>query len=454
MKRRGSVLVALLWCIALLSLLVFGGLHTSRTGMSAAKNYQDKIQARYIALAGVEKAKALIFHEADVRKSAAKHHSGELYDAPAEFKDIEFGRGMFRVVKQNGDKLAYGISDEESRLNVNVCQINELTRVPQMDAETAAAIVDWRDRDTEGQPGGAEQEYYASLKPPYLPRNDRIQTAREMLLIRGINARNLLNEDANANGLLDDEEDDGAESYPSDDGDGVLDPGWASLFSFESEVTSRTAAGTDRINIQTAAENEMSAIPGMTPEIAKAIVEWRGQNQIENLAQLLDVKALAPPAPGSQNARPPQPNQQGQPQQQQPQRQPIGPNLISEDLLMEIADEITVNDETRQRGPININTASALVLATLNGVTEDLAEQIVSHRKSAGYFPNIACILRAPGMTREIFAQISPRITVRSETFRIISEGRVKSTGASERIEVVVRQSGSYIDTLHYRDNL
>lgn len=464
MKRQGSVLVALLWCLTLLSVLVFGSLHTSRTSMSAAKNYQDKIQAHYIALAGIETAKALIFHEADARKSAAQHHSGKLYNSPSDFKDVPFARGMFRVIRQpNRDEtgdLIYGISDEESRLNVNFCGIEQLLRVPEMDAETAAAIVDWRDRDNDGQPGGAEQEYYAALKPPYRPRNDRIQTAREMLLIRGVNESNLLGEDRNANGLLDDEEDDSDENLPKDNANGFLDAGWASLFTFESQSTSQTATEGERVNVKSASENDLTGVKGITQDIAKAIVEWRGQNQIENLVQLLEVRALAPPPPGSttvsQSGRPGQPQQQGaQPNQpQQPQRQPTGPNLISEDLLLDIADEITVEDETRQRGAININTASALVLGTLPGVTKEIAENIVTYRGSAGFFPNIAYLLRVPEMTRDIFRQISPRITVRSETFRIVSEGRVDSTGATERIEVVIRLGGSYIDTIHYRENL
>jgi hypothetical protein len=87
-------------------------------------------------------------------------------------------------------------------------------------------------------------------------------------------------------------------------------------------------------------------------------------------------------------------------------------------------------------------------------VTRELARAIVNHRESSGYYANIAGLLKVDGMTREIFKQIAPRITARSETFRILSEGRVTSTGARERMEVVVRLSGKYIDTISYRENL
>jgi len=302
------------------------------------------------------------------------------------------------------------------------------------------------------------------------------------LLIRGVSEAALLGEDANANGLLDDEEDDGAESHPNDNGDGKLNVGWASIFAYESEVPNTAADGSARINVQTASENDLSGVAGMTPQIAKAIVEWREQNKIENLAQLLEVKALAPRPPGSgvltPGGRPGAPGQpqrapntpptEGPPgsptpttpggsptgQQGQAPRQPTGPELINEDLFLDIADYLAVDDETRTVGPININTASALVLRTLPGVSDELAQAIIMHRNSAGYFANAAHVLRVSGMTRDIYKQIAPRITARSETFRILSEGQVQSSGARSRIEVVIRLGSSYVDTLHYRENL
>ena len=60
MRRNGSVLVALLWCLALLAVVVIGVLHTARLDLLVEKNYGDMIQAHYLALAGIEKAKALL----------------------------------------------------------------------------------------------------------------------------------------------------------------------------------------------------------------------------------------------------------------------------------------------------------------------------------------------------------------------------------------------------------
>ena len=218
MTARGSVLVGLLWILALLAVTVMSVLYTARMDLMVAKNYTDSIQAQYLAIAGAEKAKALIFHEAAERKRSAQHHSGALYDSSEYFKDIELGRGRFRVVRQGsrdeGARIVYGINDEESRLNVNTASIEELRKLYGMTPELAAAIYDWHDQNNEASPGGAEAEYYSTLARPYLPRDANIQTAREMLLVRDVPSDLLLGEDANQNGLLDPEEDDGAASDP------------------------------------------------------------------------------------------------------------------------------------------------------------------------------------------------------------------------------------------------
>lgn len=458
---RASVLVGLLWCLALLSLLVIGVLHTASLDLRVVKNYGDQIQAHYLALAGIEKAKALLYHDAIERKSSAQNHNGALYDAPQDFQDVPLGRGQFRVFRQDDrGKILFGVSDEESRLNVNRVSAEELAslaRLLHLESDLAAAILDWRDEDNLAAPNGAEADYYASLQPPYQPRNGPFQTVRELLLVRGVTPESFLGEDSNQNGLLDPEEDDGDATHPPDNQNGVLEAGWSALVTTESAVQNLNAAGQERINIKSADENALTSVRGISSALAKAIIAYRGQNKFENIADLLEVTAVAP-----QNQAAPGPNQPGSPRPgpqppnvRAPQpAQPAGPKLVSEDLFLEIADDLTAADEPEQPGAINVNTARAEVLACLPGVNLELAQAIVSYRKSAGFLPNIAWLLRVPGMTREIFKQVAPKVTARSETFRILSEGRIASTGARKRLEAVVRIGSSRVDTLLYREDL
>jgi competence ComEA-like helix-hairpin-helix protein len=457
----GSILVGLLWCVALLSVLVIGLLRSATLDLRVAKNHGDLIQAHYLALAGIEHAKALLYQDAAARQRAAQNHSGQLSDTPELFQDARLGRGHFRVFRQGtreeGGRILFGVSDEESRLNVNHASAEELRKLYAMTPDVAAAILDFRDEDNAVTPGGAEAEYYLSLDPPYLPRNGPFQTVRELLMVRGISQELLFGEDANQNGLLDPEEDDGNELSPPDNRDGILDAGWSEHITVDSAVRNLSASGQARVPIQSGDESALAALPGLSSELAKAIVAWRSRTRLENLADLLDVTAVSqqtqPPsqaAPASTTPDPAQPEPVPPPSS----ASPTGPRLISEELLMEIADDLTASDASSQPGAVNINTANSPVLACLPGVDQQLAQAIVSHRRSAGFFSNIAELLKVPGMNRQIFKQVAPRVTARSETFRILSEGTVSSTGARKRIQVIVRVSSIAVETLSYREDL
>jgi competence ComEA-like helix-hairpin-helix protein len=146
------------------------------------------------------------------------------------------------------------------------------------------------------------------------------------------------------------------------------------------------------------------------------------------------------------------PSTEGQPGPVPAGAEPTGPPLIDEARLMDIADSVTVSDQAQERGLINVNTASAEVLACIPGIDREVARAIINYRSSAGYLRCVAALLQVPGLNREAFRQLVPFVTVRSETFRILSEGRVSGSGARRRIEVVVHVGSSEVETLSYRE--
>ncbi len=450
MRRRGSILVGLLWCLALLSVVVIGVLHTARMDLLVVKNYGDRMQAHYLALAGVEKAKALLYHDARGRTRSGRHHSGALYDAPDSFRNVAFGRGHFQVFRrgkeEEGGGVLYGVSDEESRLNLNVATAEDLARLDGMTSELVAAIMDWRDEDNAVTAGGAEEEYYASLAPPHQPRNGPFQTLRELLMVRGVSPQLFRGDDLHLSGFLEP-----ATENRDDTGLAVMDTGWAGLLTVDSSIKDISATGGDRVNIQSADERSLTGVRGITADIAKAIVAYRGQHRFESIADLLEVTSVASQnQPGrSLSANPPP---QGQPPNTSTAA-PQGPKVVSETLLMEIADELTTQSEADMAGVVNINTASLDVLACLPGVSRELAQAIISFRQSNGFFPNVAWLLKVPGMAQSIFKPLAPRVSVRSETFRILSEGRIASTGTRQRIQEIVHIGLHDVTTLSYRED-
>jgi competence ComEA-like helix-hairpin-helix protein len=438
MRSRASILVGLLWCLALLSVVVVGVLHTARMDLLVVKNYGDRVQAHYLALAGVERAKALLYHDYLTRQQTAKNHTGSLYDNAKDFENVSFGRGRIRVFRparsDEGGGLVFGISDEESRLNLNTASANELTNFDGLTPDIAASILAWRSDVNQGAAGGAEADYYEGLQPPYVPRNGPFQTVRELLLVRGVSRDLLLGGDVNQNDVLD------SGAGTEDDASAPADGGWSAMLTVDSTGKNLNAAGKARVNVQTADQTALEGVQGFSPAIARAIIAYRGNKQLQSIADLLDVTPPTNTASARNNSSS-QTNSTGQP-------------VIDDQLLMQIADDVTVSGDDDMTGLVNINTAGPEVLGCLPGVDPVLARAIISLRKSGGFFTNVGDLLRVPGMTHDIFKQIAPLLTARSETFRICSEGTITSTGTRQSIQAIVHIASHEATTLAYREDL
>ena len=376
-----SILVGLLWCLALLSVIVIGVLHTARMDLLVQKNYGDRIQAHYLALAGIEKARALLYRDAHDRSRSRKNHTGDLYDDEQQFRNVALGRGVFSVIHRGrsdeGGGIIFGVSDEESRLNVNTATADELAKLQNMTPDVATAIVNWRGGDNTTM--AAEAQYYGELQPPYQPRLGPYQTVRELLMVRGVAPDLLLGRDVHQNGMLAMGEKDFA--FP-----GSLeseDLGWAGILTVDSSVQNLNAAGENRVNIQNADESSLTAVHGITPQIARAIVAYRGQHQFQSIADLLEV-----PPPQNQNQR----GSGGANGSDQ-----SGNRVVSENLFMDIADDVTTDNNPSLAGAINLNTAGLDVLVCLPGVSRELAQAVISQRQSGGFFASTGELLKQIG---------------------------------------------------------
>ena len=118
-----------------------------------------------------------------------------------------------------------------------------------MTEEIVNSILDWIDSDEEARVGGAESIYYEGLEVPYACRNAPLESIEELLQIQGVTPTLFYGEDANRNGSLDPNEDDGNESPPEDNADGILDPGWREFFTASSKEKNTSATGDKKINL-------------------------------------------------------------------------------------------------------------------------------------------------------------------------------------------------------------
>ncbi len=105
-------------------------------------------------------------------------------------------------------------------------------------------------------------------------------------------------------------------------------------------------------------------------------------------------------------------------------------------------------------GLININTAPALVLRCIDGLTEEQISAILEAR--GGLDPETmgttAWLVTEEVVDLGTFERIAPQITARGQQFRIESLGYAEHIGMVTRLEVVVDMLGSIAETVYYRD--
>ena len=84
-------------------------------------------------------------------------------------------------------------------------------------------------------------------------------------------------------------------------------------------------------------------------------------------------------------------------------------SLLSDELVPEA---VTVMQTENMTHLVNINTATAAELCTLNGVGEARAAEIIRHRETHGAFTRIEDLMQVTGIKEKLFEKIRDAITV------------------------------------------
>lgn len=262
MRRRGIVLIVVLAIIAVLGVLAGTFAFRMNAELAAVKASQDLQQARLAAQSGIDRMIHVLRtgrtnvdmwydNPDDFRRVPVWVEGDETLSASPWEKDTIPGVDAWRYsivsYRDTGPsaedvKMRYGLTDEASKINIaNLAnralraqvlslldQLQEQVRrdnlLPEMLADS---LIDWQDDDDEPvSTNGAENEYYYTHRNPrYRAKNRPLQSIDELLMIRGFDGLVLYGEDANRNGYLDANEDDGGNEidiFPPDNGDGKL----------------------------------------------------------------------------------------------------------------------------------------------------------------------------------------------------------------------------------------
>jgi general secretion pathway protein K len=144
----------------------------------------EHIQARTVLLAGADWARALLAYD---RRMSDVDHLGEPWALKLPPLPVENGELVGQIEDQQGAFNLNNLVTSEGKINVaQLAHFRKLLATLRLPNELADALADWIDRDSETQPrDGAEDAYYLSLDPPYLPANQPLIDVAELALVRG-----------------------------------------------------------------------------------------------------------------------------------------------------------------------------------------------------------------------------------------------------------------------------
>lgn len=211
-RQRGLALVMVLWVFMTLGVLALDFAQYMRDDAMAALNVSETTSGYYVAIAGMNRALYELMEAREVGEQTglladeffvAPEDQDELHDV-REFQPTIAPDGQWHEGTWGDATYAVRIVDEGSRIAINAVSDVVLRRVVtnilfgsdptdgQNSKEIKAvqtivdSILDWRDPDDLARLEGAESDYYAALRPPYLPKNGFFEYPEELLFVRGI----------------------------------------------------------------------------------------------------------------------------------------------------------------------------------------------------------------------------------------------------------------------------
>jgi general secretion pathway protein K len=180
--KHGVALMMTLWILVILTVIAMNFSFSTRYGSMGTRNFKTDTRAYYLAVSAYEEA--LLYLLSD------KEPKVDFIDEDGNFRTDAEREPITGIKELDGAEVSLSISDEESRLNINVMKrdlllkLLELADVPDDSKQIIAdSIADWIDQDDLHHLSGAEDEHYGPLG--YRAKNNPMDVPEELLLIRG-----------------------------------------------------------------------------------------------------------------------------------------------------------------------------------------------------------------------------------------------------------------------------
>lgn len=381
-KQRGSALVFSLMVVAALTAIVASFAATQRVSTQGVARRMEKLRAKRMAESGLMRALAEL--------------STQTANVPATLQDAwaqlgQFGQERFVV---GDDAFRIEIVDANAFVNLNTAPQEQLYRLP-LTTEQVDTLLDWREGEVTPRPEGAKDEYYLQLAIPYITAMRGLLSFDELLLIKGFDVHVLY--------------DTPTEEQPNPfyvPGPQDVQPSLFELATVESTSPINGVNGVQKTNINNAGVGQMVGV-GIPQPVAQAIIARRNQATFTRLGEVLQVPGVSPEIAGI------------------------------------ILDNFVVGGGQVANGKININTASDSVLASVPGITSDIAQAITA-RQNVGY-QALSEITTIPGMTMPVLQQTVDFFTIASSMFLVRVIGTAGRSSYALQALVTIDENGPRI---------
>lgn len=185
-SQRGIALIITLWLLVILIVMVFSFSLSVRTESLAAYTNKERIENKFFAEAGIERAIMEIFYRSLYKSQNVILDDIWVWEADGTVyrEQLEDGYYRTRIINESG-KLDINTLSDMSGIILNNLLVN--LGIPKENAAVIVdSILDWKDEDDLHRLNGAENEYYEVLPKPYKAKNGPFDSVEELILVRGV----------------------------------------------------------------------------------------------------------------------------------------------------------------------------------------------------------------------------------------------------------------------------
>lgn len=275
----------------------------------------------------------------------------------------------------------FALVDESSKLDLNAPWLTAdglVTNLSSMTSDFAQAIIDWRNTNSSGSTLNYGQA-------GYLPKHAPFESVGELRLVYGATMDLLAGDDLNHNGILDANERD-------INGNGEADPGLLDLFTVFNRQPNTHSDGTSLTNVNNRAQLQALLTDRLgtsrATEIVTSVFGQPGQQvQFASLLQFYMRSGM------------------------------------TADEFGQVYGDLTATTNAFTVGRVNINTASAAVLACLPGMDANSAQQVVSYRESNSVnYNSIGWIVDALGRNSSALTSLAQGDYITARTYQFTAD--------------------------------